>query len=379
MFKKSMLLISIILISCNQSVPMSGIAMKNCISPIVDFAYPLQKADKAIKFDNVLPPTTWEMVKNLSSLNNRFLNFYLELARTKNGNDEIWIKASENNHNFTDLLVYQVQSKTWNSFSLDVVPYNLFLDNKGEVWGAYNNQQDYPLFGKYNDNKEFEYVFDNQGLLFDNTDYKFLFVDTDGFFWVTSRDAIYTFNPRTNDLEPKILLNNEEVLDGTQMPDDVIYFQIGFKRELIKYNPTTGEVIRLQIPLENLIETITFELPGESYLVTDIFGDSKNRLWIHNYGWMDSDETWYQVFDTSIFISEGIHDRYRYNESLPNIIFESSDRLLWFSSDSGTTTLNTTTKEWCWLTTFRSNVVEDSKGNVWMIADNKLYKHSLKP
>ncbi|MEW5940901.1 MAG: hypothetical protein AB1750_14620, partial [Chloroflexota bacterium] len=61
----------------------------------------------------------------------------------------------------------------------------------------------------------------------------------------------------------------------------------------------------------------------------------------------------------------------------PYGLSESSDGMFWFWSSIGTVRLNPKIGEWCLFTTYSSPVVEYSNHNLWMVADNKLYKYEL--
>jgi ligand-binding sensor domain-containing protein len=68
-----------------------------------------------------------------------------------------------------------------------------------------------------------------------------------------------------------------------------------------------------------------------------------------------------------------------YRWKSPTILMESSDNRLWFESENGLVWLDPSEGKWCWFTTVQSNIVEDEEHNLWMIANEKLYKYPLKP
>jgi len=87
---------------------------------------------------------------------------------------------------------------------------------------------------------------------------------------------------------------------------------------------------------------------------------------------------WYQIQRSPLFISgvKGSFGDFQYQT--PEVILESSDGRIWFlHSYNGMITLDPSTGTWCWFTTYQSNIVEDTDHNLWMIADNKLYKLPL--
>jgi hypothetical protein len=105
--------------------------------------------------------------------------------------------------------------------------------------------------------------------------------------------------------------------------------------------------------------------------------DHSGRLWLDDHAWMNSDGVWYDVVRSPVFITDKSDAGPNYVWDFPKVVFESSDGRLWFRSMNGMVSLNPEKGEWCWFTTEQSNIVEDSDHNLWMVADNKLYKLEL--
>jgi len=125
--------------------------------------------------------------------------------------------------------------------------------------------------------------------------------------------------------------------------------------------------------IKNVPINLTLWTGGYSNILVDHTGN----LWLDSVGWKTPTEDWYQIHPPSIFVTNlkqgALDSRFQY----PQIEIESSDNRLWFSSDNGMVWLDPEKGEWCWFTTYQSNIVEDSDRNLWMIADNKLYKLPL--
>jgi len=79
-----------------------------------------------------------------------------------------------------------------------------------------------------------------------------------------------------------------------------------------------------------------------------------------------------------IFITNILWSGLDYRWKSPKVVLESSDDRVWFQSDeNGMVWLDPDEEQWCWFTTEKSNIVEDAEGNLWMIADGKLYKNAI--
>ena len=164
------------------------------------------------------------------------------------------------------------------------------------------------------------------------------------------------------------------------MQDGSMYFQVLYKNELIHYFQETGRFDRVEVPLKGILESEAIqELPIGSANLYHLFVDHTDRLWFHDYGWLEPDGTWYQIIRSPVFISEGMQDYIRYSWERPDIVIESLDGLLWFRFTMGLVRLDPRTAKWCWFTTYPSNIVEDQDHTLWMIADGKLYRYQLEP
>jgi hypothetical protein len=161
-----------------------------------------------------------------------------------------------------------------------------------------------------------------------------------------------------------------------------------FNRETVlsRYYPATGELQPYQGTFSFIGENVDFPnlaVPGDSPLLLD----SSDRLWVSTEGWLNHPAStrpeWYRIIQPPIFI-DGFADKGfggsgygGFTRSIPFGMNESSDGMFWFWSWVGTVRLNPKIGEWCLFTTYSSPVVEDSNHNLWMVADNKLYKYEL--
>jgi ligand-binding sensor domain-containing protein len=112
----------------------------------------------------------------------------------------------------------------------------------------------------------------------------------------------------------------------------------------------------------------------------NVYADPAGRLWLGGLGWRDPDKiTWYQLVPSPIFITNVQYEALAPMLQTPSVDLASSDGRVWFSSDNGMAWMDLQKEQWCWFTTYQSNIVEDAGHNLWMIADRKLYKNPLQP
>lgn len=379
-------------ISETESLPdtLMPIPLSNCIPPITTFAYTV-KMD-GIKIPATLPPSPWRIETPLPA---NLLQGNLTIARTINGHSEIWLTVNPYNsflpeasgavHQFA---IYSSDTKTWEVVSAEVESAevyvrNLFVFSDGSLWGQNIKDESsdlsgVPLFSKFNEqNKVFEFVKKSKDIpviqkeLVDTPSrWSKVFLDSKDIFWIFAhRDAIYNFNPMTSKTTRLLEISNY-VSGVTSAPNGGFYINSGdlffSSGQLYHYLPETNSMKPLVVRLE----------PFPAY--QSIFLDHKNQLWLDNLGWLEPDgTTWYQIQRSPLFITNTLWSGAEYRWKPGFIEIESTNGILWFSSDNGMISLDPDKGEWCWFTTYQSNIVEDSNRNLWMIADGKLYKLAL--
>jgi streptogramin lyase len=389
------ILITSLLSACGGSILSANTPVdtseNECISPITTFAYPVyQRGDNQSILDQeqtqVLPFGPWQLETELPELPEGADSYaFTVLARqNKNTEIEIWVRRNwwfvgdqANEPGGSQILVHRLGTKEWQEISTHVqgtqgLVSELFLAKNGVIW-ANSHLPSQHLIAIYNEDKYlFELVKGS-----DNIPEGRLLFDQDGKFWiVNSQDGVYSFNLSSMEVKKHIDIPDLLLPSGSELtpivisPDESMYFlSEGGKNgnELIRFFLKSGEVER-NVP-------IGLEHPWPIY---SLFVDKLGKLWIHDLGWKDLNGTWNQIIRSPVFLIN------RTSDSEPNftwpyayIVLESSDGSLWFRSENGMTRLIPEQGEWCWFTTYQSNIIEDSDNNLWMIADGKLYKLPL--
>ncbi|MBN2115480.1 MAG: hypothetical protein JW730_02855 [Anaerolineales bacterium] len=399
--------------SCNYSRPAIASTPNNnsCISPITSLAYPIDGYSKSMQIDQTEPLLPWQVEKDIPQplpLNQLSYNFIEpQFVRTVRGETEVWLMstwgAKDDNSFKHTIYVYQTNSKSWHEVSsiIDEVPaeiVHLYLGTDGTIWAsasreighaygysAYAKSTPKFVFGVYDEEKsKFELLdFPERvplGPIAFNNDKFWIFERYGPIYDVDPRNLQITkyIDPRTSDLAqsmdlPEHLVSSDNAL--VFMNDESFYFL----DDTPKYYTSQDVTLFHFIPEKNTLEAI----PSINRLeggppYTDLFADRSGNLWVSDFGWMDKTGEWYQLIRSPVFISTKVEATPILWEH-PQIVLESSNGLLWFRSTNGMVSLDPQKGEWCWFTTYQSNIVEDSDQNLWMIADNKLYKYPLNP
>jgi hypothetical protein len=378
-------------------------AADECISPIYNtFSYPVSGYDEKLPFPgknfDVPPPSPWHDEALLPEIGKLNLGEYWEqpivdIIQTRRIKDytEIWVRIPVRGAEQQDYVaVYRTDTQDW-----EIIPeqiQTLIVGKDGSLWGTrYYNYTD-TLNESINNGVLFK--FDEKERIFspvkdvqhlpprvqeDGIDYySKVLLDTEGIFWiVVPNDAIYSYDPAVGKVKRWIDFPHV-FTDAKIAPNGSIYIYINTytyqsgtaysTRILKQFNPKTG--VMDTTDLNYVLESS----PGVGNILTDHLG----RVWLDNVAYQDENGEWYQIQRSPLFIShlsESYND-YKYKNAM--IILESSDGRIWFlHRDNGMISLDPQKGEWCWFTTYKSNIVEDSENNLWMIADGKLYKNAL--
>jgi hypothetical protein len=396
--------------SCTYSQPViTGTPSdNNCISPITSLAYPVDGYGKSMQVDETNPLLPWQAeggVPQPLSLNQLSYNFIEpQFVRTVGGATEIWListwSAKDEDGFKHTVYFYQTNNKSWHEVPsiIEEVPaeiVHIYLGTDGTVWasasteighayGYYGHSNDTPfVFGVYNEEKgKFELLDFPQQVPLGPVDF-----DNDKF-WIFEKDgSIYDLNPRSLQITKYIDPRISELSKSMNLPqnfvsaDDALAFMedgsFYFLDDTPKYHTPQDITLFHFIPEKNTLEavpSINRLEGGPPY--SNLFVDRSENLWVSDFGWMDKAGDWYQLIRSPVFISTKVEATPILWEH-PQIVLESSNGLLWFQSTNGMISLDPQKGEWCWFTTYQSNIVEDSNHNLWMIADNKLYKLAL--
>lgn len=409
------------LVSCSTvpdaiTEPMFPTPVSNdCIRPIVDFAFfPTGGERQGPNIEDKLPSAGWEFVSAVPNVPPKeefgANTVYLDLIQSIEGKDKIWVKI---NGPEIRLFRYQIDRSKWDELKADKqfgstylgfrtsVP-SLYLDKNNRVWlvGDVDTIEevdaDVPLLSVYDEaSTQFrgilsinDFVGMESGEKIDRISIIETKLDTKGDFWFavlvhvegkSNEYRFYRFSPSTYRIERYLMelkYSDNNNASFVISEDNVLFLLDGENKTIIRHEPMRSEIARIPIPVQVVNNTNNAELGLSS---AKLFLDSHQRLWIDDRGWLDlfPNGDWHIVVRSPNFI------QYAYGQwSWPHPTFnlETKDGRLWYSSDGrGTGWVDTDTGNWCIFTSYPSNVVKDSTGNLWIIAAGKLYKYPTAP
>jgi len=393
-----------VLISCgmpatsftNPSEAPSNSVADSCIPPLYgDFSYPISSESVDMKYPginmSVLPPAPWDIEVSLPEIpgieSTEYSSIEMLQARSLNDAIEIWVRVSVGFEEQAYFLVYRTDTEEWK-----LIPERinlLIVDKDGTLWGSYDSKpvpSNDSMIKKFNEQTNtFEKtsarmpISPQQGQ--ENNYYGQTLLDNNGIFWMLiPEQGIYKFNPITSDLKKVFDLSfhfRSAKIDSNGIIYLLVYNEFtkdgGFEIQslLYRYDTNTGDSNNQN--LRYLLEP--YPLPAKN-----LFLDSRGRIWLDSIAYRDEAGIWRQIQRSPLFVSpiREVYSDYRYKTA--EVVLESSDKRLWFLHlNNGMIFLNPDKGEWCWFTTYQSNIVEDVDHNLWMIADGKLYKYPLQP
>ncbi len=107
--------------------------------------------------------------------------------------------------------------------------------------------------------------------------------------------------------------------------------------------------------------------------------DSKNRLWVGDYGWVnlgfqsDIYPMGAATYRSPVFLSADANGAGTHVWDRPVPTADTPDGRIWYKSVRGTAWHQPETGEWCMFSTSSSGAYQDSEGNLWLVYDNALY------
>lgn len=385
--------------------PTPSIFDNGCIPPLEEgVAYPTDLNPlKPIPGQNLIvaPLPPWELVSALPERMTMGLSLF---SRASNGHIEIWVKNGKDWDKNPDgilrafvFLIYTPDTGKWKEVSAMVSGSNiavgyLFTAKDGSLWGAIGDIGILPSPGakstlaKYNEQTEkFEFAMEASDIpatrIVPGSEFSLwnkVLQDNMGVFWIlVNNNGIYRFDPVTNLSEKYADTPSTEWGWGdTAISSDgyiYYYFRDG---SYMSYGLEDTILLRFDTKTK-VVERVGIYLDGTTYF-NGMLVDDMNRLWLGGAGFRDASGNWFQIQKAPIFIVNYFHDRETNRWISPSILMQSSDGRYWFDSSNGRAWLDLKQDKWCWFTTYyHSNMVEDVDHNLWMIADEKLYKLSL--
>ena len=347
-----------------------------------------------------LPP--WELVSALPERMTMGLRLF---SCTSNGHIEIWVKNGKDWDKNPDgilrtfvFLIYTPDTGKWKEVSAMISGSNiavghLFTAKDGSLWDAIGDIGILPSSGakstlaKYNEQTEkFEFAMEASDIPATRIEtgsgfslWNKVLQDDMGVFWIlVNNNGIYRFDPITNLSEKYADTPNTEWGDMAISSDGYIYYldngvYVPYGMDHINDLP----LFRFDIKTRT-VERVGISLGHWTSHFNGMLVDDMNRLWLGGAGFRDSSGNWFQIQKAPIFIVNSFQDRETDRWISPSILLQSSDGRYWFNSSyNGAAWLDLKKDKWCWFATYHSDIVEDSDHNLWMIADEKLYKLSL--
>ncbi|MEW6028917.1 MAG: hypothetical protein ACOYZ8_06200 [Chloroflexota bacterium] len=343
-----------------------------CIPPIIISGYPhgeiyITPSPK----QNVLP-SDWEMVSTVPDEFTGKLGSGLLLVQPREDHDEIWIDVYDDPIDNGDrkYYIYRTDTKEWRRAPTPPSSW-VFLDSNNNVWAkTVSYDRSVPIFYRLDEAiNRFVPVMDIAENLSNGHVPSGVKIGADGLLWFIFRDnqdktSLYSFDPVT--LEAKGHLSGD-YYEEVEMDKNGNLYLLQRGVTLVKYNPPTGNVLSANIPR-------TDEEFGDS---NNMYLDHENRLWISDRVWFDITATGidnqYVVIRSPVFI-DYVDYLLHYRWVRPLVALESIDGRLWYRSTRGNAWFNPNNGEWCLFTTYNSNIVQDSKYDLWMLIENSLYR-----
>jgi hypothetical protein len=393
--KKSYYLLSFISVICLLTAcvakPKSETAGENiCIAPLAKFSYNAGSGspypDKSI-----VPPAPWTK-EAIIELRTPVL---LGSRTLYNDDTELWfyeqapLGSERNTQN--QIYIYRTNEEELNPVDLDESFMNsyypvdeIFITKDNSIWTTQltTSYTETPILAKYDESNNKLLPVEKLINITHNSSYAtlVLYDQNNNLFWfMVPYGYIYSYDPITDNLEKHISIGEKEIGGAVVMPDGKIYIYA------LRYEYTidgAGDALFLYSPTDETLDQVRYYLERNDHAI-NLYIDKNDRLWMGSNGWMEPDGTWYQTVKSPLFIranGELLGDHF-YHYFPPNIEFETSDGLLWFTGRGGirggTYSVDFGNEEWCWVST-SSNTIMDDGGNLWMVVDDKLYKRAVK-
>jgi hypothetical protein len=130
---------------------------------------------------------------------------------------------------------------------------------------------------------------------------------------------------------------------------------------------------------EKEINKIKFINLKDSNVANTLFIDNLGNIWIDDLGWLDQEDIWHQIIRSNVFVTDKEPDSgLQYIWPPAKLVLISSDNRLWFDSPNGLARVDSIKGEWCWVTTFRSKIIEDENKQLWLLANHHIFTAQIK-
>ena len=367
------------------------------IPEVVSYPMPEGPLSSVREITTVLPLSPWEVE---AILDESLQLIDLFAAITRNENKEIWVRAwREGSSNF-EFFIYDVNSENWRSISaeIEISGYSadisqLFFTTDGSVYGKLYqsfsdliDEESSPILSVFNEDlKRFviiEAINDLPITADEANDSQILYDEkANGFWFLISGIEIYFFDIAAQKVIKKAEIHSEEStlhINAAISQEKLIYILIenglnltNSNVSLYSFDTQTSEVKYQGFGLETI--------PKVWYL----FAAQSGAIWFGGVGWAEpSDEwfKWHQLVQNPLFYTNIRFSGLDQPWNSPMIEVESKDGRLWMRPSSyeygdGMAWFDPEEERWCWFTTAISDIEKDEAGNLWLVADGKLYRY----
>lgn len=325
-----------------------------CLPPFEEFAFPIGDTDiMPPTLDPQLPPEEW---KNISRVPGAFENganqsIQLLMIRSQDRNTQIWVDGNNG-----ELLRYDVQTQNWETIPASsqsdffLASAVAFFDDGENLWAARKWRSDLidlPLLMRYDDDKSQFVAVDLSIANEDDLSILETHLDSEGKVWMMVNDVgqgyqeiqLYSLDLATLEMEQH-LIDTDLLQSFTVLQDDsVAVFNRQSKEypnqsSILVYYPETKQFKEIRIP------SSVYPYDPRSTLGPGLFLDSKSRLWLGDYGWVDLSEwdkgyyQWFKIVRSPVFIGMFVANP-SWSWVGPYFDHETSDGKIWFDSPRG--------------------------------------------
>jgi len=349
-----------------------------CLQVIENFEYPIGDVSFSWPEQEILlPPQEWQKTVNIPNASQ------LLLTQSRDDLSIFWVSTNNG------IVRYKFHGDQWNvgvenSKFEDVGNYILFQDQEQSVWAArYWASSSDALLKRFDDqNNHFETI--DIGLNSQNDlGIQHTEVDSQGIFWFLVIDKgeyqIYSFDPHTE--TAKRHLSNYTVYPPFEISHNTLFIVAansennpGAEYFLIRYATDTEKSITYEVPSQLFGYGGQY---GERLSLKTLYIDSHQRVWFGARGWIDLSSSdnyeWHFVVPNPVFI-DILPGAGTWVWDEPEITYETTDGRLWYKALRGTGWVDPELGKWCIFTSYGSNALPDSQGNLWILVDDWLYR-----
>ncbi len=382
-----------------------GTDVSQCMQSFDEFAYGGPGFWPQRQTEYVL--SGWQQVSTVppgpSNMQVEYPTFSVELSREFHEEQEIWVSGV--GQEGAIWLIYKPESQEWESIPRRIgntVLYSgdLFLAADGTIWSRTQwyphavsiNIETVSVLSIFNEDtrrfetadvpveipvsRETEYYYGQAVLPWPE-----IILDEQNVFWIlVNFDGIYRYDPVMQTVERVVNLANTPINEAALSTDGSMYLSkpnenANITKTLVTL--TQGMLLHFKPGSDN-IETI--KTPDEEWPVfSGMLVDHTGRLWLGSIGYRDLNDTWHLIHSNTEEFFDNAGDP---SWATPKLILESSDGRLWYTryldgGGEGVAWYDPEVNDGCLILGHSSTVIEDSKQQLWMVANGKLYRYSL--